>query len=113
MSSSLFRLTSAKNIIDKVSFLNTNNDPLGLLVMKIDDTKGVSVDDNIDSIIAVFNTSTKAQHFAYDDAGKYRLHDVQQASIDEVVQLSNTDNKGFTVGALSSVVFVKRLDNKL
>ena len=45
MSSPLFRLTTANDIIDKVSFLNLSqhsmaNQQLGLLVMKIDDTLG-------------------------------------------------------------------------
>jgi len=112
MSSPLFRLTNADDIIDKVSFLNKNKDSetdtqLGLLVMKLDDTLGQSVDDNIESLIVIFNTSTSAQTFSYPQAREYQLHPIQQTSVDEVIKLSKADEKGFTVPALSSVVFVK------
>jgi len=109
MSSPLFRLTSASDINDKVSFLNIDNKQLGLLVMKIDDTKGMPVDENIDSMIVLFNTDTKAQYFAYEGASDYQLHDIQQASVDNAVKQSKTNSKGFTVPALSSVVFVKNI----
>ncbi len=112
MSSPLFRLTTAKDIIDKVSFLNMckssmTNHQLGLLVMKLDDTIGQSVDDNVQTLIIIFNTSTKTQTFAYPQANDYQLHPIQKNSVDEVIKYSKADEKGFTVPALSSVVFVK------
>lgn len=107
MSSPLFRLTTAKDIIEKVSFLNTQNKQLGLLVMKLDDAQGLPVDDNVESLMVIFNTSTKAQKFAYDGADEYKLHPIQQNGVDTVSKQSKSNNKGFTVPALSSVVFVK------
>ena len=107
MSSALFRLTTAKEINDKVSFLNTDNKQLGLLVMKLDDSQGEAVDDKLDGLMVIFNTSTEPQTFAYTGAEKYQLHPVQQSGIDEMVKHSKADKQGFTVPALSSVVFVK------
>lgn len=107
MSSPLFRLTTATDIIDKVSFLNTNNQQLGLLVMKLDDKQGREIDNNVASLMVIFNTSSKAQTFAYLGAEQYQLHPIQQNGVDDVVKQSKTSNKGFTVSALSSVVFIK------
>lgn len=108
MSSPLFRLTTAKEIIDKVSFLNTQNKQLGLVVMKLDDTQGKPVDNNAESLMVIFNTSTKAQTFAYVDANKYQLHPLQKNGVDEIIKHSKADDKGFTVPALSTVLFIKK-----
>jgi len=107
VSSPLFRLTTAKDIIEKITFLNIENKQLGLLVMKLDDTQGQAADDHVDSLMVIFNTSTKAQTFAYQQASEYQLHPIQQRSADKIVKQSKADEKGFTVPALSSVVFVK------
>ncbi|GAA6171670.1 hypothetical protein NBRC116592_13400 [Colwellia sp. KU-HH00111] len=107
MSSPLFRLTTAEAIIEKVSFLNNDNKQLGLVVMKLDDTQGQAVDENVDSLMVIFNTSTEAQTFAYQQASEYQLHPIQQHSADKIVTQSKADKKGFTVPPLSSVVFVK------
>ncbi|MCI2284892.1 pullulanase-type alpha-1,6-glucosidase [Colwellia sp. MSW7] len=107
MSSPLFRLTTANDIIEKVSFLNTQNEQLGLLVMKLDDTQGQVADDHVDSLMVIFNTKTEAQTFAYPGASEYQLHPIQQNSVDAVIKQSKADEKGFTVPALSSVVFIK------
>ncbi|MFT6249911.1 MAG: pullulanase-type alpha-1,6-glucosidase, partial [Cognaticolwellia sp.] len=112
MSSPLFRLTTANDIIDKVSFLNLSqhsmaNQQLGLLVMKIDDTLGKKIDAHIKSLVVIFNMSTKIQTFTYPQASDYQLHPIQKNSKDAVVKSSKADENGFTVPALSSVVFVK------
>lgn len=107
MSSPLFRLTTAKAIIEKVSFLNTQNKQVGLLVMKLDDTQGQVVDDNIDSLMVIFNMSAKTEAFSYVGANEYQLHPIQKNGVDNIIKQSKTDEKGFTVPALSSVVFVK------
>ncbi len=107
MSSPLFRLTTAKEINSKVSFLNTENKQLGLLVMKLEDRQGIPVDGNVESLMVIFNTSNKVQTFAFAEADKYQLHPIQKNGVDEVSKQSQTDKKGFTVPALSSVVFVK------
>lgn len=107
MSSPLFRLTTAKDIIEKVSFLNTDNKQTGLLVMKLDDSIGQDVDERVESIVVLFNTSTKVQTFTYDQAKDYQLHQIQQKSVDEEIKRSTVSKKGFTVPALSSAVFVQ------
>jgi pullulanase-type alpha-1,6-glucosidase len=106
MSSPLFRLTTAKDIIDKVSFLNIENRQVGLLVMKLDDTKGRPVDDKFDSLIVIFNTSSEPQTFAYSKAKNYQLHPIQQSGSDKSLKNSVADSKGFTVPALSTVIFI-------
>ena len=111
MSSPLFRLTTAEDIIKKVSFLNTSNDHQGLLVMKLDDTSGKPVDRNAKSdvtgLMVIFNISTKTQFFSYTQASDYQLHPIQQKSIDIVIKSCKADRRGFTVPALSSAVYVK------
>jgi len=111
MSSSLFRLTSEQSIIDKVSFLNTDNEQLGLLVMRVDDTQGVAVDDNADSLMVIFNSSEEAQLFKYNSGSHstkgYQLHPIQKSGIDKVVKQAKVTAEGFMVPPLTSVVFVK------
>ncbi|PKH89459.1 pullulanase-type alpha-1,6-glucosidase [Colwellia sp. Bg11-28] len=124
MSSPLFRLTTEQSIIDKVSFLNTGApkqgdntlaQQTGLLVMKIDDTQGETVDSKYQSLLVIFNTSDKTQTFNYNfkedfdstSTHGYQLHPIQQMGSDEVVKQSKVTVKGFIVPPLSSVVFVK------
>ena len=116
MSSALFRLSSEKSIIEKVSFLNMANSAQqasGLLVMKLDDTVGDVVDENYQTIIVIFNSSAETQTFklasdSANDALGYQLHPIQQNGTDEVVKQSKVTAKGFTVPALTSAVFVKK-----
>lgn len=107
MSSPLFRLTTAKDINDKVSFLNTDNKQLGLLVMKIDDTQGTAIDDNVEGLVVIFNTSTQMQHFSYSGANEYQHHPLQKQGKDSVIKQSKVDSEGFSVPALSTAVFIK------
>jgi len=122
MSSPLFRLTNEQSIIDKVSFLNADisakkgsEQQTGLLVMHIDDNVGEAVDDKYQSLMVIFNTSDKTQTFNYNfkedfntnTTQRYQLHPIQKKGTDEVLKKSTVTVKGFTVPALSSVVFVK------
>ncbi len=115
MSSPLFRLTSEQDIIDKVSFLNAvepaKAQQIGLLVMKIDDSVGEAVDESYQSLMVIFNTSDKTQTFNYHLDGQstqgYQLHPLQKNGSDEVLKQSKATSQGFTVPALTSVVFVK------
>ena len=109
MSSPLFRLTTAQNIIDQVSFLNTGthlkkDQQKGLIVMKLDDKS--SLDTHYQSLIVIFNTSTETQTFKYQSAQMYQLHPVQKNGVDDVVKQSTADDNGFTVPALTTTVFV-------
>jgi pullulanase len=122
MSSPLFRLTSEQSIIDKVSFLNAgisaekgSEQQTGLLVMFIDDNAGEAVDEKYQSLMVIFNTTDKTQTFNYNFKADfhtnstlgYQLHPIQKQGSDEVLKQSKVTAKGFTVPALSSVVFVK------
>ncbi len=120
MSSPLFRLTDQENIIKKVSFLNsahlTNDNNAshqpGLLVMKIDDTQGQLVDHQYQSIVVIFNTSSKAQTFSSNElvTNDFQLHPIQQQGADLITKQSRVQAKGFTVPALTSAVFVALRD---
>jgi pullulanase-type alpha-1,6-glucosidase len=113
MNSPLFRLTSEKQIIDKVSFLNTavskkgGAQQVGLLVMKIDDTQGTPVDNKTESLIVIFNSSAEKKTFNGIKTHGYQLHPIQKNGIDEAVKQAKVTIDGFTVPPLSSVVFVK------
>jgi len=112
-SSPLFRLTTANDIIDKVSFLNSTNSTnsqdkqFGLLVMKLDDTQGKPVDEKVKSLIVIFNISNKTQMFPYIETNKYQLHPIQRNGVDNVIKQSKVSNRGFIVPGLSSAIFVK------
>jgi hypothetical protein len=115
MSSPLIRLNNSEEIIEKVSFLNVNSNLvdkkyLGLLVMKIDDSQGKSVDDNVSSLMVIFNTSTEVKTFPYKQSQGYKLHPIQQNGIDEVLKQAQVTATGFSVPSLSSVVFVKKVE---
>jgi hypothetical protein len=75
--------------------------------MKIDDTQGGPVYSNIASLMVNFNSSTKTQTFTYSGVDEYQLHPFQKSGIDVTIKHSIADEKGFTVPALSSAVFVK------
>jgi len=109
-SSSLFRLTSEKDIIERVSFHNTGkNQQTGLIVMQLDDEGfDVNLDKQFDRIIVAFNANTSTQTATFENAQSYRLHPVQAGGSDR--QLRNgtiAGANGFTVPALSVAVFVR------
>ncbi|MBU2893703.1 pullulanase-type alpha-1,6-glucosidase [Colwellia sp. D2M02] len=112
MSTPLFRLTTAQEIIEQVSFLNiAGASQDGLLVMQIKSgatQENSTLDDkhNYQSVIVIFNISPKTQRFSYSGASTYILHPLQQAGIDEQVKASKISADEFEVPALSSAVFV-------
>lgn len=111
MSSSLFRLTTAAAIIKQVSFLNTGKDQQqGLIVMNIKfaATNASSTDKQpFKQIMVIFNTNATTQHFAYPQASLYKLHPVQKNSVDSVVKQSQANDRGFSIPALTTTVFVR------
>jgi pullulanase/glycogen debranching enzyme len=114
-SSPLFRLTNERDIIEKVSFLNTasmkETPDNGLVVMKIDDNIAEVVDENYQSLLVIFNSSAASQTFNYANNSQkslgYQLHPIQQKGADEVVKNSKVTATGFIVPPLTSAVFVK------
>ena len=111
--SSLFRLTSAEDIIDRVGFHNTgSNQTQGLIVMSIDDGTGYTdLDTNYDAIVVVINGTDAEQVHTISTATDFALHSIQQTSVDTSVQAASftagTGEGTFTVPAYTTAVFVK------
>ena len=109
MSSPLFRLNTAEQIIDQVKFNNTGKDQQkGLIVMSIAQRQHKSQGSVTDEIVVLFNMSLQSQHFPFTDAEKYQLHPVQQNGVDELVKSSKAQQTGFSIPKLTTAVFVKQ-----
>ena len=90
-----------KNLLKKTKIVNF----FSKKEKNLDSNEGI--DNKTESLMVIFNTSTKAQTFAYSGAEKYQLHPIQQNGVDEIIKHSKANEKGFTVPALSSVLFIK------
>lgn len=107
-SSKLFRLETAEQIEEVVSFLNTGPDQIpGLIVLHLRDVE--DIDPLYEEIIVVFNASPEEVTFS-DPAfiGKdLTLHSVQQVSTDELLRVSKFDSLSgaFTVAGRTAAVF--------
>ena len=111
--SSLFSLTTAQDVYERVGFHNTGtNQTKGLIVMSIDDGVGLTdIDANNDAIVVVINGTDSEHSHTVPTATGFELHSVQQNSVDNIVQTASFNvgaNDGtFTVPALTTAVFVK------
>lgn len=112
--SSLFRLTTEQDIIDRVGFHNTGSSQTqGLIVMSIDDGTHQlkDLDSNYDAIVVVINGSDAQQVHPISTATDFLLHPIQQTSVDSSVQAASftagTGDGAFTVPAYTTAVFVK------
>ncbi len=109
----LLRLGSAQLIEQKVSFPTGGpSQSPGVIVMKIDDTRGKDVDHSLRGMVVVFNATPNAtiQTLA-DTAGQnYRLDPIQARGSDPVVKAAghNRRSGSFSVPARSVAVFVAR-----
>ena len=106
-SSPLFRLQTADQIKQSVSFLNTGPEQIpGLIVMRLNDMDGLDV--NNQEIVVLFNSRPDAVTFS--DAsfsGKtYALHPVQQNSVDAITKGSSFSGDSFNIPARTTAVFV-------
>ncbi len=107
-STQLFRLTTAQQVTEKVSFLNTGKEHQpGLIVMQIDDSKGAAIDQNISKVLVVFNNNATEQTFALSGADEFALHPVQQQGVDEVVKQVKLTKSGLTVQPYTATVLIK------
>ncbi len=107
MSSPLFRLTTAEDIINKVRFLNTGKTQQpGLLVMQLDDEIS-QLDDNYQDIVVIFNVSAEVKSFTYPQADGFILHPIQAAGLDRQVKATQVLANRFVVPALTYAVLVK------
>jgi len=106
--SKLFRLETAEQIKEVVSFLNTGPDQIpGLIVLHLQDVD--DIDPLYEEIIVVFNASPDEVTFsdsAFTDKD-FNLHSVQQASADELARASEFDSRSgsFTVAGRTAAVF--------
>jgi pullulanase-type alpha-1,6-glucosidase len=109
MSTSLFRLTRAEEIIKRVKFHNTGkNQQIGLIVMSIDGTdKNKEKNKNIANVVVIFNTSTSRKTVSFTGAGQYQLHPIQRHGVDEIVKQSISNKNTFSVPPLTTSIFIK------
>jgi pullulanase-type alpha-1,6-glucosidase len=108
-SSPLFRLETAADIIDRLSFFNTGADQIpGVIGMRLSDTVGADLDPAYQDIVVIFNATPDAQMLTVDGLGEgYVLHPVLAASADAVVRDASYDGAGaFTVPGRTTAVFV-------
>ncbi|MBP7691358.1 MAG: pullulanase-type alpha-1,6-glucosidase [Anaerolineales bacterium] len=110
-SSPLFRLQTAEDVQQRLTFTNTGPDQIpGLLVFYLDDTLGQDLDPAALRLAVLLNAGPDAVTFT--DAAlagaAFELHPVQQASADAVVRGAAFDPAAgaFTVPARTAAVFV-------
>ncbi|MGH2356869.1 MAG: pullulanase-type alpha-1,6-glucosidase, partial [Candidatus Limnocylindria bacterium] len=111
-SSPLFALGDAESIQERVSFPTAGpNQPAGLIVMELSDEVGTDLDPSLRSIVVLINASDTQQTVTLADAagGRFRLHDVQEHSGDDVVRKAKFKQRTgtFTVPARTTAVFVE------
>jgi hypothetical protein len=111
-STKLFRLGSADAINAKVTFpvSGTADARHGVVVMRIDDTKGVDADPALRGAVVVFNASPNAVSQKVPGlTGTVRLSPVQAGGADDVVKQAAYDasSGSFTVPARTVAVFVQ------
>ncbi|MEO7753625.1 MAG: alpha-1,6-glucosidase domain-containing protein, partial [Terracoccus sp.] len=111
-STPLFRLGTADAINAKVSFpvSGTTDAHDGVIVMRIDDTRGVDADPRLKGLVVVFNASASAVAQKVPGlSGRVTLSPVQTGGADAVVKASTWDAASSTlsVPARTVAVFVQ------
>ena len=112
-SSPLFRLGSADAIRAKVGFpvSGTGDAHAGVVVMRIDDTKGIDADPALKGLVVVFNASPTAvaQKLPGMAGADLTLSPVEAGGADPVVKTSRWDasSSTLTVPARTVAVFVQ------
>jgi pullulanase len=108
-SSPLFRLRSAQEIADTLSFSNTGPDQVpGVIVMHLDDVHGL--DPEHASVTVVFNGTPDVQRLQAEAVAgrRLQLHPVQRRSGDPLVKFSRARNDGtLIVPGRTTAVFVE------
>jgi len=112
-STPLFRLGSAADVQERVSFLNTGVGQIpGLIAMQITDPSdgAVVLDPALDRVVALFNPTDDATDFAVAELTglPLRLHGVLAGSVDPIVATSSFDpaTGTFSIPARTAAVFV-------
>jgi len=109
-SSPLFKMTSAKQIIQRVKFLNTGSkQQQGIIAMYINDSNANNaLDSQIKELLVLFNSSAQTQTFTVKNANGYTLHPIQASGVDAQTKLSVNNAGRFTVPAFTTAVFVNK-----
>jgi hypothetical protein len=112
-SSTLFRLETEAEIMDRVVFHNTGPNQLpGLIVMSISDLTTVDLDRHFEFMVVLVNANDEPQSFtAADLAGlELQLHDVQADSVDSLVRTAsfNSATGTFEIPGRTTAVFVQK-----
>ncbi|MFD1217478.1 pullulanase-type alpha-1,6-glucosidase [Microbulbifer celer] len=110
-SSPLFRLTTADEIQDHVSFLNTGPEQVpGLIAMQLEDADG-KIDRRYGRIVVLFNGDKEGVTFSNDTlAGSHlKLHPMQRHSADPALRHAdfNRNTGTFTLPGRATAVFVE------
>ncbi len=108
-SSPLFRLRSAADIEQRLSFANTGPDQQpGLIVMQLTDYEP-DLDPTYDRIVVLFNATSQQLSYTLPDAGDaaFALHPIQADSADPVVREASYSAGTFSVPAYTTAVFVQ------
>jgi len=115
MSSPLFRLTTAQQIINRVHFHNTGDkQQIGLIAMLISDLEPNDIlDPHYEKIMVIFNTSTETVQLKTSDAEHFQLHPIQKQGTDTQVKQAKIQKNSFSIPALSTAVFVKARSKNL
>lgn len=108
-SSPLLKMATANEIIDRIHFKNTGKEQeTGLIVMHIDDSQTSEIlDENYQQMVIIFNANPQEKSFTFNNAHHFKLHPIQQNSVDENVKTSSSNENVFTVPALTTTVFVQ------
>jgi pullulanase-type alpha-1,6-glucosidase len=108
-SSPLFRLHTAQDVMERLTFHNTGADQIpGVIVMQLSDMVGDNLDPNHQAIVVVFNATPDEQVLEIPEAADWalELHPVQAASSDPLVRTASADAGTLTVPAYTTAVFV-------
>jgi pullulanase len=110
-SSALFRLQTAEQVIERLSFLGTSEARIpGVIVMALDDTQIADLDPNYEKILVVFNALPDTTVFTDDSLVglPLTLHPLQVDSTDAVLSQASFDSAlgELSVPGRSTVVFV-------
>jgi pullulanase len=109
-SSKLFRLETAQDIQQRLSFYNTGPEQIpGVIVMRLSDELEPKLDATYDNIVVIYNPTPKRQTIYLDElAGDFRLHPELKALDDVVTTSAHYDfNNSFSVPAFTTAVFVE------
>ncbi|NTU62021.1 MAG: pullulanase-type alpha-1,6-glucosidase [Chloroflexi bacterium] len=112
-SSKLFRLETADQIKQHLSFYNTGPDQqLGLIALRLSNSGDQRLADSFGEIVVVFNASSIGQTLKVDELKDlpFELHPIQAASNDAAVKNARFDQGTFTIPARTTVVYVVKAE---